>query len=152
MKNLLYILIFFSLFSSCIKQNKLDVMKEDSKKQSELLEAYCLVDSLILYGIVDKEAYSAFMDKTLEFYQEFSEESITPKMLWSAGIAGMTYAKYAKDVLNDSLAVADYAQKSIRIFDIILKVYPDYENAKNTYLYREIIYDEILEDYENVKN
>ena len=151
MKNLLYILVLLAFFSSCIKKSKLDVINEDSKQQSELLEAYCLVDSLIKHGIINQVAYSAFMEKTLFFYQEFPEESITPKMLWSAGIAGMVYAKYAKDASDDSLIVVNYAQKSIKFFDIILKVYPDYENARNTYLYRGTIYEDILEDYESAK-
>jgi tetratricopeptide (TPR) repeat protein len=73
-------------------------------------------------------------------------------MLWNAAIAGMTYAKYAKELMRDSTAMMKYAQKSIQIFDIIQKVYPDYENSKNTYLYRGVIYDDILEDYEKAKS
>lgn len=151
-KRLLCISAILFLFSSCAHKNKLEVLDENSKQQSELLNAYCHVDSLMRQGIVDKESYNVFIENALRFYQEFPEESIAPKMLWSAGITGMSYARYAKELLRDSTATVEYAQKSIQIFDIIQKVYPDYENAKNTYLYRGAIYDDILEDYENAKS
>jgi len=151
MKNLLYILTLILLFSSCTPKNKLDIIEGSSKEQSELLDIYFHIDSLMQHGIVDKEAYSIFIEKTLDFYREFPEESAMPKMLWSAGITAMTYAKYAKELLNDPVIIIDYARKSIQIFDIIQKVYPDYENVKNTHLYRGVIYDDILEDYENAK-
>ncbi len=143
--------IFLLLFFSCSEKNKIAVIEESSKQQSELLEAYCKVDSLRQQGRVEEETYKAFIEKALDFYRVFPEESITPQMLWSAGMASMTYAKYVKDYVSNKTDVLNYARKGIEIFDIIQKVYPDYENAKDTYFNRGVIYDDILNDYENAK-
>ena len=151
MKRLFYIVSLLFLFSSCASKSKLEAIDENSKQQSELLDVYCQIDSLIQRGIVDRELCDTFIKRALGFYQEFPEESITPKMLWSAGIVARTYAKYAKEFLSDSSTMVEYAKQSITIFDIIQKVYPDYEDVKNIYLYRGDIYDNILEDYDNAK-
>ena len=151
MKNSFYTLALIFLFFSCMPKNKLDIIDKNSKQESELLDSYCHVDSLMHNAIVEKESYSTFIGKAMAFYLSFPEENITPKMLWNAGIAGMTYARYAKDI-SDHTDMVEYAKKSIQIFDIIQKVYPDYDEIKNTYLYKGVIYDDILEDYDSAKH
>ena len=148
MKRVIYCLLLASLFFSCSEKNKKTSLEEISKAQSSMIQAYQKADSLRHEGVIDVNLSDSFIQQALAFYEMYPEEKMAPEMLVNAGVLSMTLAKYFKDIHPDDISSkVKYAEQALSIFNIILKVYPDYEGVKNSHLNKGIIYDDILEDY-----
>lgn len=152
MKRIIYFLSMVFLLVSCTENSKNTTLEEKGRAQSALLLSFQKADSLRQTGAMNIELYKRFIDQAVAFYEEYPEESITPEMLQNAGVSSMTVAKFIKEFnAEDESGIVEYAKKGIEIFDLIQKVYPDYEGAKKAYLNRGIIYDDILGDYKSAE-
>ena len=148
-KNLCFLLVIFTL-AACHNKNQEtnNSLNEVGKEQSSLIQAYQKTDSLRLIGAVDVAASEDFVRQAWNFYEKYPEEKITPEMLTNSAIASMTLAKYYKEMPPGDIPMKiKHAEHALLIFNTLIKVYPDYEGIKVSYLNKGIVYDDILEDY-----
>ena len=132
---------------SCKNKQEVNPVEEKSKVQSELIDSYLKADSLYKQGIIDVDVMSVFVTHAEQFADLFPEEQIAPEYLFKAGVLTMTLARAS----NQKEEIAQYANKSLEIFNQIQKVYPDYEGVKNCIFYRGTTYDDILHDYKSAE-
>ncbi|HPE40189.1 MAG TPA: hypothetical protein PLI77_03775 [Bacteroidales bacterium] len=149
MKRCLYFLLLLITLTllSCKNKQEVNPVEEKSKVQSELIDSYLKADSLYKQGIIDVDVMSVFVTHAEQFADLFPEEQIAPEYLFKAGVLTMTLARAS----NQKEEIAQYANKSLEIFNQIQKVYPDYEGVKNCIFYRGTTYDDILHDYKSAE-
>lgn len=149
MKRYLYFLLLLSILTSfsCNRKQETNPIEEKSKVQSELIDSYLKADSLYKQGIINVDVMSDFVEHAEKFAEAYPEEPIAPEYLFKAGVLSMTLAR-ASNVKEE---IAQYAKKSLEIFNQIQKVYPDYEGVKNCIFYRGTTYDDILHDYKSAE-
>lgn len=149
MKRYLYFLLLLNILTSlsCNRKQETNPIEEKSKVQSELIDSYLKADSLYKQGIINVDVMSDFVEHAEKFAEAYPEEPIAPEYLFKAGVLSMTLAR-ASNVKEE---IAQYAKKSLEIFNQIQKVYPDYEGVKNCIFYRGTTYDDILHDYKSAE-
>lgn len=150
-KNYLFILLFISslLILNCgnrENRNKQNVIEERGTIQSELLQMFYKSDSLYKNELPDLQLMNNFIDQVSDFVEKYPEDAISPDLLFKAGVFSMILTQLSEDKVD----IAKYARQTINIFNKIEKIYPEYENVKNCYLFRGQVY-EILKDYRSAE-
>ncbi|MDL2296582.1 hypothetical protein LJC53_05745 [Bacteroidales bacterium OttesenSCG-928-C03] len=153
MKRLLSTLFVLAVFfTACKEQNPTNNSFEElSKAQASLINSYKTADSLWHEGTVGATLIDDFVSEAVTFYEAYPEESISPNMLNNAADFCMTLAASYKKATPavDLSEIAKYAGKAIDLYNLIIKVYPDYEYLNMVYLNRAMIYSDILDDKES---
>lgn len=122
--NLVAIISFFTACSSP-QQNKKDSIKS--------LEEELFSDE---NKMIDKEKASTLVSAYLSFADEFPGDDDTPEFLFKAGDMSMN--------LN-------MPQKAIKVFDRILKDYPDFEKAPQCLFLKGYVYENEIRDLNTAK-
>lgn len=150
MKKVLLLLFVSAIFIVACndKPAPKNAFEELSNAQSSILKSFKIADSLLNEGVVNVTVYDDFISDALAFYEKYPEEEIAPDMLNNAGNICLTLANYYKQ-LNDEGKYSDmakYGNQAVTLYDLIIKVYPDYKYLNMVYLNKAIVYDEIFED------
>ena len=132
---------------ACNKGKKGSGLTEKTQSQSELVQMFQQCDSLYKIGTPDTVQMRLFVEKTVEYADEFPEEMITPELLMRAGETCIRLAEYA----DQKSFKVKYAKQALDIYNKVQKVYPDYADLKMCYFNRGVVYDDILQDYESAK-
>jgi len=138
---------FAILGASCHGKNGNKENQALSERQ-ELERLYHIADSIYYKcGRIDTGAFSRFISKATLFVDAHPDDTISPVMLYRAGIGSMILAKAA----DGQILTAEYCKKAIAIFDKFQKTYPDNPKADFCFYQRGIIYDDILGDWNSAE-
>ncbi|MDR2979566.1 MAG: hypothetical protein LBV02_03885 [Bacteroidales bacterium] len=149
MKKYISLSILAILFIACNdKSTTNNSFEKLSKTQSSIAHSFKTIDSLWNQGVVNVDQFDRFISEALAFYEKYPEESLSPDMLNNAANLSLTLANYYKQLDNDESPsnMAKYANQAITLYDLIIKVYPDYKHLSAVYLNKAILYDDILGD------
>ncbi len=147
MKKVIPIILITLLFVSCNRNSKTENSVMSEEKQT-LESAYRHADSLYAKcGRIDSAAFNEFISKTLDYVDKHPDDSLSPDMLYKAGVGSMILAKSAKNPVSR----AENAKKGLAIYNQFQDLYPQHESAKLCYWQRAIIYDDILGDWRSAE-
>jgi len=149
-KLLIWITIFIMVFgTSCHRESNNKLLQEKGKSLTAVLQLLQQLDSLSSLGEFDTHIAKNYIAKAEEFGGAYPEDLMSAELLYKAGLAAMTVAKTSK---NQAPKETDlYAQKALTIFDDIQKVYPEFSGIKDCIFYKGVVYEDILDDYENAE-
>ena len=140
--------IFCVLFAtSCSSSSDNKLLKEKGKAQTEVLQLLQQVDSLGNVGEFNAQVTKNFITKTEEFCNKYPEDPMAPEYLFKAGLLAMTVAKATSNI-DEKTA---YCQNAFSIFEDIERVYPEHNRVKDCMYYKGVIFDDILNDYDNAE-
>jgi len=142
-----FIGILILLISGCYRDSNNSLMLKKGKSQSTILQLLQQLDSLENSGNFCNEIVNNFIEEAISFSHLYPEDIMSAELLYKAGIFSMTLAK-ASEIQEEK---EEYCKKSFAIFDDILKVYPEFIGVKNCIFNKGVIYDDILQDYENAE-
>jgi outer membrane protein assembly factor BamD (BamD/ComL family) len=131
----------------CRKTSGNKLLREKGKAHSTVLQLLQTIDSLGSLGEYDPVVAKDYIAKAEEFGSSYPEDPMSAEFLYKAGLMAMTVAKAS----DDSEETIFYGQKALFIFDGIQKIYPDFNDIRNCILYKGIVYEYILQDYENAE-
>lgn len=123
--------------------------KVSEAERSALEDSYRHADSLYrLRGRIDTAAFLSFVRQTTDYVAAHPGDTISPEMLYRAGVASMILAKSAK---SDAFRAGN-AKKALAIFNDFQQLYPDNPSARYCYWQRAIVYEDILGDWRSAES
>ena len=149
MKKIFACLTVFTLIfaTSCYRESNNPLLQEKGKSQTSLLQLLQQIDSLSCLGEFDPAISKNYITKTEEFSVTNPEDPMTAEFLYKGGLLAMTVAKSS----GNPEETQQYSQKALTIFNNILKIYPDFGDIGNCILNKGVVYDDILQDYDNAE-
>jgi len=150
MRRKLFIILsaFLVVFStSCYKQPENKLMQEKGKSQNTVLLLQHQIDSLNALGEFDIQVAKDYISNVRLYTHEYPEDPISAELLYHAALMAMTVAKATQDIDEKE----SYSQIALIIFDDIQKVYPEFSGIKNCLFNKGVIFDDILNDFENAE-
>ncbi len=124
--------------------------KQSIRQETDsLMTSYHYSDSLYaLCGRIDTAAFSDFITRAMVFAEAHPQDTLSPGMLYRAGVGSMILAKSAE--------TAEYratnAKRALAIFNQFQEQFPEHEQAKLCYWQRAIVYDDILGDWRSAES
>jgi TolA-binding protein len=147
-KKIVWFAIFILVFiPTCHRTTNNMMLQQKRKSQTTLLQLLQKIDSLSNFGDDFHLVYKDYIAEAEEFGEEYPEDPMSAEFLYKAGVLAMKIAEAAEDNAEKLL----YCQKALLIMDEILLIYPDFYEVKNCVLYKGVIYDYLLMDYENAE-
>ena len=139
-----FILIFVT---GCYRESNTSLLPEKGKSQTSLLQLLQQIDSLSILGEFDTVISKDYITQSEEFSEMNPENPMAAEFLYKGGLLAMTVAKYSGNPEETYF----YSQKALTIFNNIQKIYPDFSDIRNCILNKGVVYDDILQDYENAE-
>ncbi|MDR2971501.1 MAG: hypothetical protein LBU83_06180 [Bacteroidales bacterium] len=140
-------ILILALGTSCYRESNNTVLQQKGKSQTTLLQLLEQIDSLGRFGDNYWVVYKDYIAEAEEFGEEYPEDPMSAEFLYKAGVLGMKVAEASEDKEEKYF----YSQKALSIFDAILLIYPDFYEVKNCFLYKGVVYDYLLQDYESAE-
>jgi tetratricopeptide (TPR) repeat protein len=132
---------------SCHRESNNTILQKKGKSQTCLLQLYHQMDSLSSIGEFNPEFALDYIAHAEEFVEKYPEDPMSAEFLYKAGLTAITLAKASENREETE----SFCQKAFAICDNIQKIYPEFSGIKNCYLYKGMIYEDILQDYENAE-
>jgi len=149
-KLLIWITIFImALGTSCHRESNNKLLHEKGKSQTHALYLFQQIDSLDNLGEFNPIITKDYIAEAEKFAHTYPEDPISSEFLYKAGLMAMMVAKVSKN--QNSKEMELYAQKALTIFDDIQKIYPEFNGIKECIFYKGVVYEDILDDYENAE-
>ncbi|MCR4827360.1 MAG: tetratricopeptide repeat protein [Bacteroidales bacterium] len=148
MKRTITIMLAATLLVACHNRNHTG--KQSIRQETDsLMTSYHYSDSLYaLCGRIDTAAFSDFITRAMVFAEAHPQDTLSPGMLYRAGVGSMILAKSAE--------TAEYratnAKRALAIFNQFQEQFPEHEQAKLCYWQRAIVYDDILGDWRSAES
>jgi len=146
------LLLFFTILAlicitSCYRNTNRTLLQQKGKAQTSLLQLLQQIDSLNNLEEFDSILSKDYISQTEEFSEAYPEDPMSAEFLYNAGLLAMNIAK-GSDSQEEKYK---YSQKAISIFDEIHRIYPEFNGIKNCIINKGVVYDDILQDYENAE-
>ena len=138
-------MLFFC--TNCYRKSITALQQEKGKSQTCLLQLLQQIDSLSFFGEFDPLISKNYIQITRDFASTYPEDNMSAEFLYKAGLIAMTVAKESENSEEKDF----YCREAFDIFDDILRIYPEFEGAKNCILNKGVIYDDILHNYDTAE-
>jgi hypothetical protein len=135
------------LVHSCNRESNNVPLQQKGKAQTEMLQLLQTIELTENLGEYDPVIAKEYIAKAEEFGCQYPEDPMSAEFLYKAGLLAMEVAKATSNSEETTL----YGHKALTLFDIIQKVYPEFNGIKNCIINKGIIYEDIFFDYDNAE-